>query len=324
MFCKKCGYKLNENDRFCPFCGAEVTEKPTYGAYENLFESKEEKFDELRTANGYVNLRTKAFHHLLIAGVGYFLMNVLAIVFSVIATTIATANGLDFSCVGFDEAHSSCEVGVFETYIKITAISQLVAELIVIAIIIVLFRKYIKAFFAQFKEKNTWKWFGIGFAIIYSFNFLYSNLLTWLDAVPETNANQIAVNNVIFNAPLLGFLFVVIAAPLFEEIIFRFGIYRAFTGKDKKHEIIGLIITILAFAGIHLVTTFESALVDPTDINWALIGNDMLSFPIYISGAFGITFAYHKSKNLAASIAVHMCWNLMSFISSLLINGFLV
>ena len=323
MFCKKCGFKLNENDRFCPFCGAEVTEKPTYGAYENLFESKEEKFDELRTSNGYVNLRTKAFHHLLIAGVGYFLMNVLAVIFATIGAAILTANGMDFSCIGIDGDHSTCAVGVYESYIKATAIAQLVAEILIVVIVIILFRKHIKTFFAQFKDKNTWKWIGIGFAIMYGFNFIYSNVLTLLNAMPETNANQAAVNEIIIGTPLLGFLFVVVAAPLFEETIFRFGVFRAFTQKDKKHEIIGMIITILVFAGVHLVATFESALMDPSNIDWTLIGNDMLTFPVYISGAFGITFAYYKSKNLATPITVHMCWNLMSFISNLLLPGVL-
>ena len=38
--------------------------------------------------------------------------------------------------------------------------------------------------------------------------------------------------------------FVVIAAPLFEEIIFRFGVFRCFVAKDnKKTGIIGLIVT---------------------------------------------------------------------------------
>ena len=47
-----------------------------------------------------------------------------------------------------------------------------------------------------------------------------------------------------------------------------------------------MIITILVFAGVHLVATFESALMDPSNIDWTLIGNDMLTFPVYISGAY--------------------------------------
>ena len=327
MFCSKCGYELKQGETKCPFCGNEVKEKPTYGKYENPFlatgngksQISEEKIDEFRTMNGYVNLKTKFFHHILIAGGGYLLMNVLSIIFALIGVAIAQFMGNDFSCLYESSDFSACVLGEYELYIKISAIAQLVAELLIIGVLVLIFRKYIKHFFAQLKDKHTWKWIGIGFAIMYGINYAYSMLLTILNITIETNANQQAVNEVIFNAPLLGFLFVVVAAPLFEEFIFRFGVFRAFATGNKKSEILGMIITILVFAGVHLSATFEEALLDIENIDWALIYNDLLSFPIYLAGAFGLTFSYYKSKNLAAPIVVHMCWNFMSYLANLLV-----
>lgn len=329
MYCKKCGYQLKDNETICPFCKHDSNEviiskkteekpKPSYGQYQNYFATEEEKCEKLRNNNGYVKLNTRWVHHLFVAAGGYLLMNLLSIIIVLIVQSIYTSKGYDFSCIQPDLSHDACAIGVFETYVKISSVAQLVAEILVVALIAVIFRKYIKEFIKQFKDNTTWKWFALGFALMYGCNFLYSTILTLLNVQIETNANQAAVNQVIINSPSLGFFFVVVAAPLFEEIIFRFGVFRCFTDKDEKKQIIGIVIVTLLFAGIHMSSTFEQAFMDPSNIDWALIGNDMLSLPVYLIGAFFLTFSYYKSKNLLTPITIHMAWNLLSYIANLL------
>ena len=118
----------------------------------------------------------------------------------------------------------------------------------------------------------------------------------------------------IFGMPLLGFLFVVVAAPLFEELIFRFGIFRTFTFKNKKLEIIGFIVAMFLFGAIHMVATFESVFATATP-NWDLLKSDLLTLPVYLCGGFCLTLAYFKSKNLITSMLAHMTLNLISFIA---------
>ena len=289
----------------------------SYGKYENYFD-KNEQCEKLRNADGYVNLKTNWIHHMLIAAGGYLLMNVLSIIFVVIIQSMYQAKGWDFACIKQDLSHDSCPVGVFETYITISTISQLVAELLVVAIVMFLFKNKIKELINQIKDNKTWKWVGIGFILMYAGNLVYSTILQLFDVKMATNANQSAVNQIIMNLPFLGFMFVVVAAPLFEEIIFRFGVFRCFTNKGKKMEIIGLIVTTVLFAGIHLSSTFEQALSDPSNINWGLIQNDMLSLPVYLIGAFFLTFSYFKSKNFFTPIALHMAWNFLSYLANLI------
>ena len=148
---------------------------------------------------------------------------------------------------------------------------------------------------------------------MYGLTLVYSILLE-VFKLTSTSTNQDAVNNIIVENPILGFLFVVVAAPLFEEIIFRFGVFRAFTNKSKKTEIIGLVVTTLLFAFVHMTATFEMTFADPSNPDGELLKSDMLSLPSYLIGAFSLTFAYYKSKNLITPMLMHMAWNLIGFI----------
>ena len=103
--------------------------------------------------------------------------------------------------------------------------------------------------------------------------------------------------------------------PVFEEIIFRFGIFRSFVNGNKKREIIGLIITTLLFALIHMVATVQEALSVTDGTGLSIFLNDLVTLPIYLIGAFCLTFAYYKSKNLATCVTMHMIYNFISYIS---------
>ncbi len=342
MYCRNCGYSMPDDATECPFCKSKVQNDSTTLHFEvndenktvsdqadlssNTSTSTPSNQDNianmaiLRNHLGYVELKTKFWHHLLIACGGYLLMEIL---FTIIGTAMVAAyqaNGFDFSCL---QEHaddlSVCPVEVVNTYVKITSICQVVCELLILAVIVIIFRKYIKTFFKEAKDNQTWKWYGIGLGIMYGGNMLYSVILQGL-GLESTSSNQDAVNDVIFTTPLLGLLFVVIAAPIFEELIFRFGIFRSFTGKDKKIEIIGLIVTTAIFAGVHMIATFQEVFADPAAPDYELLKSDMLTLPVYLIGAFGLTFAYYKSKNLMTTMAMHMTYNGISFIMILLME----
>ena len=335
MYCKKCGFKLNEQDSVCPFCKHNVNEDlilVNEKKEENRYFYKEEvkpkpskeyvninKVDgtnQIRTHLGYVNLNTQYWHHILIAGVGYLLMYILLILVGRSLVSNYVANGMDFSCVGLDGDMSSCPIEVTSAYVKITCIAQMVAELLVVGMVAALFYKYLIPFFKQFKDKNTWKWVGYGFLLMYGLTLVYTVILEVLQ-LSSTSANQDAVNETILNNRLLGFLFVVIAAPLFEELIFRFGVYRAFANQSKKREIVGIVITTILFAMVHMTATFDAVFADASNPNWELFKSDMLSLPTYFIGAFSLTYVYYKSKNLLTSMLMHMAWNFMAFIAIL-------
>ena len=310
MFCKKCGYQLDNNAKKCPFCG-EPTGNIEYPEYQDLRKT-EEKAD-YRDKLGYVNLKINGWIHAIIGVVGYALMNIL---FSFVGAALVASlrnQGMDFSCALGEEGLSACPIEVQIAYTKAAATGQVICELLVVGIVALIFMKFLKYFFKEFKDKKTFKWFGIGFGLMYGANFVYTILLQILN-ITSSSTNQDAVNEVVTQNPLLGFLFVVVAAPLFEEVVFRLGIFRAFTKRGKKLEIVGLVLTTLAFALIHMVASVEAVFADPANPDWSILLMDLSSLPSYLIGAFFITFAYYKSKNFLTPILMHMTWNLIGFI----------
>ena len=334
MYCKKCGYKLEEDAKVCPFCNHKVDEEivkyeekqivkeETIGNNDNGLVNYEKidneaAMSDVRTSLGYVNLKTKFWHHVLIACGGYLLMN---LIFSVVGSAILSGymnKGYNFDCIMHATTTSemyACPIEQLSPYLFVSSIGQVIGELGIVLVVLLIFIKYLKTFVSEIKDRETWKWFGIGLAIMYGGNYLYNIILTLLE-LNSTSSNQDAVNEMIFNNPVLGFLFVVVAAPIFEEIIFRFGVFRAFTGKGKKLEIVGIVVTTILFAGIHMVSTFEEAFAVPGSPNYELLKSDLLSLPVYLIGAFGLTFAYYKSKNFMTPIVMHMTYNCLSFIA---------
>lgn len=337
MICKKCGYRTENEVLVCPFCGYDERKEnkddalsfsnndkndndnkdkkvvnleyngPTYDDYEK---EDNEKIIGIRNSLGYLNLKTKSWHHLLYGCAGYMFLQFFFQIFGSILIVVYQNKGYDFSCV----SNKTCSVEVDEVYSFISALSQVVGELLIVLITCLIFLKFLKHFFKEFKNKKTWYWFGIGFGLMYGSTLVYSIILNVL-GLSSTSSNQDSVNSIIFNTPLLGFLFVVVAAPLFEELIFRFGLFRTFTHKNKKMEIIGIIVTTIAFAMIHMVATFQEVFADPNVPNYALLKSDLLSLPSYLIGAFCLTYAYYKSKNLLTPMLMHMTWNAMSFIA---------
>lgn len=314
MYCEKCGYKLEDGAKVCPFCNNQIIkEEKEYPSYQSVFETTSVN-DDVRDKMGYIKTPYKGWLHALFGCLGYLLMNIL---FSLVGGAMIASlirSGMDFSCAQGPESIYGCPIELQLAYTKASAIAQVICELLVILGFILLFMKVLKPFFKEFKDKKTFKWFGIGFGMMYGANFVYSLILQVLN-VTSSSTNQDAVNEVILQNPLLGFLFVVIAAPLFEEVIFRLGIFRAFTKGGKKLEIVGLILTTLAFALIHMVATVEAVFAEPANPDWSILWSDLTSLPTYLIGAFFLTFAYYKSKNLLTPMLMHMAWNLMAFIA---------
>ena len=333
MYCEKCGFEITDSTLVeCPFCHHKLGEKEKINFVNNpvnepknedvvtnfkqdnvpnnnnysYYKAPKETTNGIRNSLGYVNLNTTFWHHLLIAFGAYFLVEVGTTILSLILLFIFK---IDTACF----LNNSCPIETVESYNLITSISSLIFELLAVVIIIIIFRKYLKVFFGQFKEKQTWKWLGLSLAIIIGILFAYQYFLSQTPLSP-TSSNQDGVDTIIYSTPILGFLFVAICAPLFEELVFRFGIFRSFTGKGKKLEIVGLIVTTALFASMHMIATFTKVFSDIANPDWNTLLSDMLSLPIYLAGSFGLTFAYYKSKNLATNILAHMIYNTYSFI----------
>ena len=309
MNCIYCGHELSDDDKTCPVCGnVNKYYKDVRNQEYRRYGSKDDTPAMGRLSNGYVDLKTKWYNHLLIA-LAYIAMNVLTLFIARVYIKSNSAYGcyVDQSCSDEIKSQASNDMTII----------QVLVEIALILIIAFIFIKKWKYFFKELGQGKTWMWFGIGIGVIFGFNIVYNMFLQALGKGSD-NTNQESVMEFIFSKPMWAFMFVCIAAPLFEELVFRFGVFRAFCS-SKKMQIIGIIVTSLLFAGIHMVATFEEVFSGEGAPNYQLLWDDLLTFPSYIAGALVLTFSYYKTKNLATPILIHIANNFISYISIMML-----
>jgi membrane protease YdiL (CAAX protease family) len=95
---------------------------------------------------------------------------------------------------------------------------------------------------------------------------------------------------------LIGVIFTVIAAPVIEEVTYRYYLYK---GIEKRSVVLAFVVTVFLFAAMHLIPSLASG---------TLI-EDLRSLPAYLLASFLFTFAYYRSKKIMVPIIAHMIYN---------------
>lgn len=157
-------------------------------------------------------------------------------------------------------------------------------------------KKYIK------KGLSCW---GYGFLIM-----LLSNLII-TSIVGSIPVNEQSVRGTLLEFPLYSIPSIVFFGPFFEELIFRYGIKKAF-----NKELIYALTSAIAFGLLHVVTAFDEF----TIANIMAHSKEFLFIIPY--GALGFFFAkaYYETDNIFASIIPHMFHNSLSVLLILLTN----
>ena len=180
----------------------------------------------------------------------------------------------------------------------------MITELIYLLILFYIFRKeYIKDFkkyvknFKDYMPKYMEYW-ALAFSLMLISNFIIITLF------PNSIAtNQVAINNILVEAPFYMIVSAVLFAPFLEETIFRFSFRKIF-----KNDLIFIILSGLVFGGLHVIGSFNN-LID-------LIYIIPYSIP-------GVIFAYTlvKSKNIFVPMSLHFFHNgIMIFIQIVLLS----
>jgi membrane protease YdiL (CAAX protease family) len=159
-------------------------------------------------------------------------------------------------------------------------------------------QKDVMNFLDRFKNSGREILTGVGLAFLLRTGFaIYQLTLSYFGFPIHAGSNVIAsVSDSIvslneFYSPWLGFLFVVILVPFYEEILFR-GVFLSACERNMKF--------ILANALQSLV--------------FALVHNDLKLIPFYF--AFGMVAGFYRQKNqnLTTSTSMHMTNNLFAFL----------
>lgn len=186
----------------------------------------------------------------------------------------------------------------------ITIISMLLLLLIYCLII---GKTRIKKILSGFTRKKSWIYFallGIGFVVVVSYLYSY---LTRLITGGVDNANQNEVIKLIEGNYYLSFVYVVLLAPIIEEIGMRYFVFGSIKPKNK---LVAYILGSSIFALLHFMV-----LIGSKDIN---VLSELLAIPTYLGAGLLLCFAYDKTENLACPITIHIFNNLISYILVLL------
>ena len=147
-------------------------------------------------------------------------------------------------------------------------------------------------------------------------SYIWGIISSFISPEITTNENESSIRTIISTLPIAAFLFVVVFAPITEEITYRLGIFHNI---KKKNRYAAYIATALIFGAIHV--SWESF----SDMSKAEVINELLNFPSYIlSGAY-LCYVYEKEDNLLSSTIAHMTNNgvafLLTCLSSILPEG---
>lgn len=194
---------------------------------------------------------------------------------------------------------------VFRTFKFSEELSMFIGN---ISYMIILISVYYKMFLEKIKDfKNHFstyfgdslKYWGIGLVVMYVSNLILAYLIFPGEVAANEELNRIYLQNF----PIIGFISVVILAPFIEEMIFRFGLKKAFS-KTKIFPFISAI-----FFGIpHVLAGFSK--------DASVLENLMQLLYVVPYGALGYAFGYiyKKSDNILSSMLSHMMHNFMCFV----------
>lgn len=196
-------------------------------------------------------------------------------------------------------------ITVFKTFKLSEELSMFIGNMSYMIIIVCIYYKMFIEKIKDFKNHfstyfgDSLKYWGIGLIVMYISNLILAYLIFPGEVAANEELNRIYLQDF----PIMGFISVVILAPFIEEMIFRFGLKKAFP-KTKYFPVVSAIF----FGFPHVLAGFSK---DAT-----VIENLMQLLYVVPYGALGYAFGYiyKKSDNIFSSMLSHMMHNFMCFV----------
>jgi uncharacterized protein len=157
----------------------------------------------------------------------------------------------------------------------------------------------VRGLWLKIKNQSQRIWVGVGICLLLRFSLgiylVVLKKLGWLEAgdslsVLSINDDILSINQ--FYHPLVGFLFVVIIVPIYEEILFR----GVFLSACQKH---------INFLVANLLQAFV----------FALAHQNLKLFIFYFAFGFIAGRYRHRTQSLATGLSLHISNNLIAFLA---------
>ena len=144
------------------------------------------------------------------------------------------------------------------------------------------------------------------------FSVVYNNLaMIIFDLESSGNANQEAVVTMVKSSVILGFLSVVVLAPVVEELTYR---YCLFGEISKKNKLIAYLVSGIIFMAMHAIASYSQA----GGLNKEFL-IELIYLPPYLFSGLALCYVYDKTNNIGSSVVAHMLNNLVSFLAIVLL-----
>lgn len=190
----------------------------------------------------------------------------------------------------------------------ITCVSSLIALLVFIFLIK---KEEMVSLLKNLFKSKTLKYGVITALCLIGFSIVYNVCITSLFNLDSAgNANQESVTSLIKDSPILGFVAVVLLAPIVEELTYR---YCLFGELSKKKKWVAYLVSGVLFMAMHAISSFSKA----GGFNKAFL-LELIYLPPYLFSGLALCYAYDKSGYLGSSVFAHSFNNLLSFLMVLL------
>lgn len=169
--------------------------------------------------------------------------------------------------------------------------------------VILLFRRFLyrNLLFAVQNVWNCLRWAFLGLIVYYLCNYLFSCLLDYL--VPDyRNANDLNVQFLVKESPVLMSLCTVFLVPPVEETLYRGLIFRTLR---ERNRFLAYAVSVCVFSAIHVLGYVGSVKTLPL----------LIGFLQYLPAGFCLAWSYERSGSLFAPILMHITINQIAMLA---------
>ncbi len=179
---------------------------------------------------------------------------------------------------------------------------SLYSSLMNLIVLVLIFHHFLRGQFKRLRDCRVGRLIGtiaIGYAIFLGGNLLTQGL-TWLmdgAGISYENANQEAVEALLWGSPAAAFVSAVLCAPIVEELLFRgliFGLIH------KKSRALAYVVSMLLFSAAHVAAGLLSG--EPLLVL-------ALNLVTYLPMGFALAWTFERTRTIWAAILLHMLNN---------------
>jgi membrane protease YdiL (CAAX protease family) len=182
----------------------------------------------------------------------------------------------------------------------LASISQIVAAIFSIGLMALVSKRVFKLIIKGFSLISLKQ--GLTYAgFMYLISIAYGIIDTYILQNNTVNANQQELIKIAGDYPVVFLILAVIIAPLIEELIFRYYLYKKL---EKRGFLLALVVSTFLFSIIHILPSLTTG----------TFLTDIATLPAYLLPSLVFAIAYYQTGKLAVPIFAHFAFNLVSAI----------